>query len=332
MTWYSAYRSVKRWFSESPERGRLDGAIKDAEIIFAQGGAEAHKEPDQHLKQAREYLAAENLQQGWSSLQSAQRSMLLNSNVPNELELAAIELRREAEKISGWRAKAIADLICDANGELRKDILSLPQNRTDPSRMRVINALALRDDQFRTTYFKISLRRRHLYRLFLLLLVGIAASLLLSRFGILPEPFNKIKLMSGVVLFGALGAALSVARDLLAPDISAKIPAQQLGAFVIWMRPAIGATAALISFVLLNAKAIRLFDWDPASPAIIFSVAIVAGFTERFITGALERIVPGKDEASGDKKKDTGKDKAGGDKKKDKDEGGKDNKQKQEGE
>src|ERR1700674_1208831 len=42
-----------------------------------------------------------------------------------------------------------------------------------------------------------------------------AASLLLAYFGILPDPFNKIELMSGVVLFGVLGAALSVARGSL---------------------------------------------------------------------------------------------------------------------
>src|SRR4029077_581941 len=34
--------------------------------------------------------------------------------------------------------------------------------------------------------------------------------------------------------------------------------------FVIWMRPAVGAAAALISFVLLNAKVISLFNWNPS--------------------------------------------------------------------
>ena len=320
MTQDSADKTVKRWFWNSQNWGRLDGAIKDAAITLAQCGAEAQKEEwrptaDQHLKQAREYLAAGNFQQGWVSLQSAHRAMLLNSKVPEGLQLAAIELRREADRVSGWRAKAIADLICDEKGDLRTDIF------TGPARMRVINALALRDDQFQTNYFKILLRRRHLFWLFLLLLTGIAASLLLSYFDILPPPFNKVELMAGVVLFGVLGAALSVARGLLRADVSAKIPAQQIGSFVIWMRPAIGAAAALISFVFLNAKVIRLFDWDTTSPTIIFTVAIVSGFSERFIVGAIERIADGTDKAGGDKKKDTRKD-----------ESGKDNKQKKGGE
>jgi hypothetical protein len=220
---------------------------------------------------------------------------LLNSKDPERLQLAAIELRRETEKkLSGWRAKAIVDLICDDKGEVRTDIA-----KDHPTR--IINALAVRDDQFQTDYFKILLRRRHLFWLFLLLIAAIMASLLLSGLDVLPAPFNKVQLMAGVVLFGVLGAALSVARGLLGPDLSVKIPAEQIGAFVIWMRPAIGAAAALISFALLNAKVIQILDWDPASPTIIFTIAIVSGFSERFIVGAIERL--GDDSAGGDKKK-----------------------------
>lgn len=289
----------RRWLWRSPERSRLDGAISEAEIALGSDDEpveEWRRGARQHLKKARDYLNGHDFQQGWISLQTAQRKMLLNSK-GNELMLAAIELRREADKISGWRAKAITDLICDANGKLRPGI------DKDPDRMRVINALSLRDDQFQTSYFKIQLRRRHLFRLFILLLAGIAATLFMSACEILPEPFNNPGLMAGVVLFGVLGAALSVARGLLVADISAKIPAQQIGAFVIWMRPAIGAAAALISFVLLNAKAFSILDWDPKSPTVIFTVAIAAGFSERFIVGAIERIGDGSDKSAADKKK-----------------------------
>jgi hypothetical protein len=111
-----------------------------------------------------------------------------------------------------------------------------------------------------------------------------------------------------------MGAALSVARGLLAADVSAKIPAQQLGSFVVWMRPAIGATAALISFVLLQARAIRRFDLEPTNPAIVYTVAIVSGFCERFIVGAIEAISTNKDESREGKEKEKaqGKEKAKG--------------------
>jgi len=281
----------KHWLWNSPERSRLEGAIADATIALAQSEQKQEKwwvVANDYLVQARECLAAGNLHEGWAAQQSANRVVLLNSKKDNGLQLAAIQLRREVEKFAGWRAKAISDLICDKSGNLRRDID--PSPFTARSRMRVIEALALRDDQYQTDYFKIWLRRRHLFRLFLLLLAGIAASLALSYFGAFPDPFNKFQLMAGVVLFGVLGAALSVARSLLQVDLSAKIPAQQIGAFVIWMRPAIGGVAALISFVLVNAKVIRLFDWDPANPTIIFTVTMASGFSERFIIGAIEGI------------------------------------------
>lgn len=235
-------------------------------------------------------------------MQSAERALLLNPRTPDHLQLAAIQLRREAKKLSDWRAQTVRDLICDRKGKLRTDIF------TGSARMRVIKALALRDDQFQTDYFKISLRRRHLLLLFILLLAVLAVTLLLSSLNIFPSPFDNVELMAGVMLFGVMGAALSVARGLLAADVSAKIPAQQLGSFVVWMRPAIGATAALISFVFLNAKAIRLFDWDPSNPTIAYTVAIVSGFSERFIVGAIEVIAKSKDESREAKKREKEKD------------------------
>ncbi len=35
---------------------------------------------------------------------------------------------------------------------------------------------------------------------------------------------------------------------------------------------------------------LKIFHWDTSSPAVVNIVAFVAGFSERFITGAIERI------------------------------------------
>lgn len=297
--------AARYWFWSSPERNRLEGAITQFRIQLEQTSEDSRKgswwsNANIHLAQASLYLAARNYHQGWISLHAAQREAVLDPDDLDALQRAAIQLRCDLERVSGRRAKTITDLICDAKGELRTDIYS------GPLRSRVIDALALRDDQYQTDYFKIMLRRRHLFLLFVLLVLGIGICLALSAAGALPAPFDRFGLMIGVVLFGVLGAALSVARGLLVTDISAKIPAQQIGAFMIWMRPAIGAAAALIAFVLLNAKVFKIFDWDHESPTIIFTVAIVAGFSERFIVGAIERIA---DDVEGEKKKASKKDK-----------------------
>src|SRR5215472_10168525 len=172
MTDSSSIEPARYWFWSSPERTRLEGAIAQVQIDLNRTTGDARKAEwwtgaDSHLTQAVRCFEARNYHQGWISLQSAQRAALLNPEDPDALQRAAIQLRRDLERVSGRRAKAITDLICDANGELRTDIYTKPLN------LRVIDALALRDDQYQTDYFKIMLRRRHLFLLFVLLLVAI---------------------------------------------------------------------------------------------------------------------------------------------------------------
>ena len=95
-----------------------------------------------------------------------------------------------------------------------------------------------------------------------------------------------------ILLAGILGAGLSVAQNLLSTDISAKIPAQQIGAFVVWMRPAIGAAAALLAIALVEAGSVlNVFTNDIGkNSGATLAIAFAAGFSERFITQAIEKI------------------------------------------
>jgi peptidoglycan biosynthesis protein MviN/MurJ (putative lipid II flippase) len=108
----------------------------------------------------------------------------------------------------------------------------------------------------------------------------------------LPEELQDTWGLATVILSGILGAGVSVAQSLLGTDVSAKIPAQQIGSFLVWMRPAIGAAAALAAIALLGAgKQFKFLHEDLfKNPAAILVIAFVAGFSERFITGAIERI------------------------------------------
>jgi hypothetical protein len=92
----------------------------------------------------------------WDAALAGQRAILTNPQALDRVQRAAVALRREASaKIGGWHGKAIADLLCDANGEL------IPVS--DKDAMRVIDAIALRDDASQNTWLKILLRRRHLH-------------------------------------------------------------------------------------------------------------------------------------------------------------------------
>ena len=59
-----------------------------------------------------------------------------------------------------------------------------------------------------------------------------------------------------------------------------------------WMRPAIGAASALIAVKLVEAgSTLHVFnDKFSANPAAILVIAFVAGFSERFISQAIEKV------------------------------------------
>jgi hypothetical protein len=235
------------------------------------------------LLRAEDQLSRWEIEGGWAAALSAQRAILSNLENPERIKRVAIALRREADKITGWRAKAIYDLMAEPKGEA---VATGPQDL-----MRVIDAVALRDDFSQNTWFKILLRRRHLSNLFVILWMAILLCWTLSWLHILPGFLGEVGQVSMVILFGVLGAAVSVAQSLVAQDVSERIPAQQVGALVIWMRPGIGAAAALVVFAMLHANEHFAFlGPHTTEPAVIAVFSFLAGYSERFIIGALERL------------------------------------------
>jgi hypothetical protein len=293
---------VLRWISRyvaemlvDPERDRLANFMTDAWADLDRE-VEAIKTPETALSepwvrsayrlllQAEHLLSIGEIQQAWSAAQSAQRAILSNPHNLPRIQRMAIMLNREVGKVTGWRAKAIRDLIVDDEGNTIS-----PDTPIDA--MRVIDAVMLRDDFTHNTWFKIVLRRRHLRALALMLWSAVAAVLVLSLVGVFEDFFSKMWLVCLVVIFGILGAAVSVAQGLLLRDVSDRIPTQQLGAVVIWMRPGIGAATALVVFALLHANQhIKLLTESAIDPSVIAVFSFVAGYSERFIVGALERF------------------------------------------
>lgn len=293
---------AKRRFLRSPERERLGGAIAetwtelDGLIYRAKSPTLADqgaRTVSRYLLQADAYAAKRDLHQGWVALAAARRALLALASQNSEsyrLHLAALALYREATptpsgekpKITGWRAEAIKDLICK-DGKVNEALAGEPA--------RVIEALALRDEHLHTQYFKIELRRKHLQQLCAALGIGILLCVWLSFREKLPKPFGELGYVIPALLFGALGAALSVSRSLLLRDVSAKIPMQRLGAFAIWVRPMIGAVSALAALAFLYAnEQLKIFAWKATDPAVIVVICFVAGFCERFIVGAIDKL------------------------------------------
>lgn len=274
-------RELKRKLFGSPAHDRLKGAIADA---WSQLDADVHRAPPKSvtdpwarsayalLLRAQRHLGDWDLEQGWTAVHSARRALLSNPHDPDRLERAAIELSREAEKITGWRAKAIADLL---------------KKSTDASRLQ---AIALRDDFQENDWFKIFLRKRHLTTLSVILWAGVLTAIILARFEFLPEFMVKDQPLYAVVLFGTLGGAVSVAQSLLLRDISDRIPMQQMYALMVWMKPAIGAATALAVFAVLaaNEQSVqKLINLNTTSPSVVAVFSFIAGYSERFLADTL---------------------------------------------
>jgi hypothetical protein len=239
-------------------------------------------------------------QAAWVELKAAQRSMIFDSSDKEGAASLATTLRQDALALDlGRRRAAMLDLLCD------KDVLR-PNIGSEPAR--IAKAAELLDDHFDTQYYRIELRRRQLISLFcalcgaLVILVGLAYFHwidLFSRGG--DTGVGTLKRLVAVIVLGTLGAVLSIAQTIMASDLTSKITAQRVVSFMVWMRPAIGATTAVVAYVLLlaNQKLQVFFNGKFAEDfTVVAVVAILAGFSERFITGALDRVAA----SQGDKK------------------------------
>jgi len=166
-----------------------------------------------------------------------------------------------------------------------------------PDVTRLYLAALIRDDHYDNQYFKISLRRSNLRVLTPILLFGIIAIPFLAWWSILPAPVSNWKELIAVELFGVLGASFSVAITLTQGSLEDRIPDQVIGSFLTWMRPAIGAVAAVAAYIMMHAKILQaVISTDlTGSTAGMLAVAFIAGFSERLVIRAIVGTTAAKD-------------------------------------
>jgi hypothetical protein len=110
-------------------------------------------------------------------------------------------------------------------------------------------------------------------------------------FGRLPNFLNESSLVAAVLIFGVLGASVSVAQGLVDDKINSRIPMQQVGSFLNWMRPGIGAAAALVVLAILKANIqLKILQEAAVSDSVIVALAFAAGLSERFIIGTVDKF------------------------------------------
>jgi hypothetical protein len=302
-------RLRNKWWPR-PEAERLLSALEAAEIeLYSRRPKDETPAAawwlvaQENLKRARNYYEETKYQVCWSQIKAAERAMLWDPTDDAGVKSKAITLWREAEDLtSARRSKAMRDLLTDDADKTKPT--PTPTLTTD--RARIIEAMRVRDEYFDTQYFRIDLRRRHLLNLFWILTAALVCLVALTYWG-------KVELFNGshptiewrdrllvVVLLGIIGASLSVAQSIVSSDLYTKIALQQVGAFMAWMRPAIGATAAVIAYILLMANnSLQIFTTKLSEDFSVVAVfALLAGFSERFIAGALNRVAEAQSAAS----------------------------------
>ncbi len=227
-------------------------------------------------------LLKNKLDEGWKYFHAAKRMEIFGYN-DDEIKCMAAALQQETEKkLSKWRQKAVFKIIGNPESKSNSNTLN---------RENIYLATFIRDEHYDNTYHKISLRRANLLRLFFILILGMITIPILAYFGFFPENIGNYKTIISIEFFGILGASLSVAITLTKSSIDLKIPEQVIGSFVTWMRPVIGAIAAVAVNVFLHTGiAGKVFSMDLLTDSGVLIIAFVTGFSERVIMRVVKTV------------------------------------------
>ncbi|MGB2764277.1 MAG: NUDIX hydrolase [Candidatus Aminicenantaceae bacterium] len=284
-------RAMKaRWrqFFGSPRYSRLANALNQYDIelewrirkvdqfAYTEGWADASR---QYLAEAIQALENHDIDSGWQYLHAAQAMEIWGYN-DEELNEKASILRGESVKIKPWRRDKTLELLDEKEGE-RSLIKS-----------NVYRATVLRDEHFNNLYFKLGMRGRDLRILFAVLLLVIFALPILAAFSLMPQAIENAKTILAVELLGALGALFSMARTLTRGSLEANIPQEIFGSLVTFIRPVMGAAAALAGYIFLKIGMLPRILSSLTSDNmdfIILAVAFASGFSERLVIGAIEK-------------------------------------------
>jgi len=136
------------------------------------------------------------------------------------------------------------------------------------------------------------MRRINLNILALLLVLCVTAVVITSYWIDIAHDGDLWKKVIVAVEFGLLGACLSMSYTITSSPVTNKIPEQMMGFFITIIRLAIGATAALISLMLINSDLLKkiLSSELTGSPYSYVIVAFIAGFSERWVVNVIDKV------------------------------------------
>lgn len=155
------------------------------------------------LENVARCLESKDIEGGLFCLHAAQRYAIYGLN-KSELITRAYILREEALKISSWRGEAMESLLSVQDEELSAE--------------RVVDAMALRDEERTNQYYKMRVVGDHLRTLLILSSIAVIA---LLPFVLLKGPTRMVALS---LLFGLLGACFAAVHWLMRGKTDSRLP------------------------------------------------------------------------------------------------------------
>lgn len=278
----------------SPAHERLAGelAVYDVERDYLLGGVEEAEDAawrtdiDRCLENARAALDRHETELGWRFLYAARRIELsgLAAHHPDAFRARTAATKREAfRKLDGWRLEAVEDLL-GPPGE--------PIDDVDASDAHL--ATLLLQEHYDTYYQKVRIHSRQLWWLVGVAGVAVGLVLLIAAVGgsiLEGVSITSSRMLSVVVLFGVLGAAVSGILSLARSGVDSRLSRQVLASWVTYARLVIGGASALVMLAFLTSGlATLVFQNVVSTPGFVLFVAFATGFSERLLVRAIESV------------------------------------------
>jgi len=244
----------------------------------AEGGAVWYSAAQHEVCRAETCLDRRDIEGGWNALHAARRLGVFGMT-SEERESSRKRLLSEVDAMKSWRVKPLKEILEDTN---------------PPTPSRLIDAMALRDEESSNTYHKIWLVGDQLALVTIACACGVVAYLLVLLF-LGPTVLSRIpsisrewtwRSVSTVTLFGLLGGAFSTLRSLLLAGSTAKIPERVANYYVTAARLVAGVIGGLAGYTFWCAGLVPLFTGIPAYSSAGLAIAFVFGYAgESLVAG-----------------------------------------------
>lgn len=248
------------------------------------------------LDSADQQLQNNNIDIAWKNYNASLR-LTFYSLDENGLREQAKIIRAEAKKLNKWRTEAVFSLI----GTVEKPNLEVDADT-------LTQAAKIRDGHYNNMYHKNQMVQKVFTTLLLFMVSTIALICVYFYFidvATLIQPSgtegvistNYVWIIIGVLLFGVLGGCVSSLFHIRDSSTVTRIPEVINDNFITSVRVLIGGGSALAIFIILQSGFIQFFneniivDLEPDNPFTYFTIAFVAGFTERLLLKAISSII-----------------------------------------